>query len=175
MLPLSQIKESSTAILIRASTTRRGRRDRGHTISKQWGSAHSVANGDEELRDDACTRRQCMRSCCTDGARIQQEGHEGPMIHRERHSYHRQHIALHVGPKRQRRHGRSEDMTRLLSNGDGRAVTDVMANVAPNGAQPQTLDLRHPGAPSCGRNDNTADRRQEQGQRIPRAGATIGA
>jgi hypothetical protein len=73
-----------------------------------------------------------MRSHCTDRARIQQEGHESPTIHRERHIYHRRgHIELHVRPKRQRRDGRSEVMTRLLSSGDGRAATDVMADVAP--------------------------------------------
>jgi hypothetical protein len=52
-----RVKESSTAILIRASTTRRSGRDRGHTFSKQWGSAHSVTYGGQETGDDARTHR----------------------------------------------------------------------------------------------------------------------
>jgi hypothetical protein len=45
---------------------------------------------------------------------------------------------LHVLPKRQRIHGRSEAMTRLYSSRDGRAATGVMADVAP-----AKLSLRH--------------------------------
>jgi hypothetical protein len=46
-----KVKESSRAILVRASTTRRSGRDTGHTFSKQRGSAYSVTNGGQESGD----------------------------------------------------------------------------------------------------------------------------
>jgi hypothetical protein len=128
----SKVKESSIAILVRASITRRSGRDTGHTFSKQRDSANSVTDGGQESGDYARAHRQCMRSRSTGGARIQKEPHEGPPVHRERHIRHRQgHIELHIRPKRQRRHGRAKVMTRLHSIRDGSAPTDVMAYVAP--------------------------------------------
>jgi hypothetical protein len=48
------------------------------------------------------------------------------------------HSLLHVRPKRQRRYGRSEVLSRPHSSRDGRAATHVMADVAP-----MKLSLRH--------------------------------
>jgi hypothetical protein len=66
-------------------------------------------------------------------------------------------------------------MTCLHSSRDGRAAADVMADVAPAklSLRHLTFDLRHPGAPSCGRNVNTAG--EGQGQRVPLADVTTEA